>query len=161
MDFGDALEDEFPRGPAGLNGSGPPLQETGPSEGRYEARKRLFEDDGLPHPHLRHWALWVLHNAVVHPLLGLRTSHATLQFHELTSQLLNHRHPGTHGTRANRIWHTTVTYRWPRVDPSPKARFLWAFHNIVAHTAIGLVPCGSTFALHDLTAELMDVQGWV
>lgn len=40
-------------------------------------------------------------------------------------------------------------------------RLWWVVHNLVAHPAIALVPCATTFRWHDETARRMRVRGWV
>ena len=112
---------------------------------RYRARIDLFLKDGEPHPRLRHHALWVLHNVVAHPLLGLSPNRYSADLHELTSQWLSHRDVDLLG----------------EVAPEPTRPWAWRFHNVVAHVAIGLLPCAPTFLLHDVSAAWMDQPGWV
>jgi hypothetical protein len=58
---------------------------------------------------------------------------------------------------SNRPRRRTLSVRPPKVRNGA----LWALHNVVAHLAIGLVPCKTTFDLHDWSARVMDVPGWV
>lgn len=125
------------------------------SQARYENRKRMFEADGLPLPRARHTALWLLHNCVAHPLLvlGDQPSEKACEFHELTSQWLNHTETMPYHKRTLR----DLIYNVPKVEN----RRAWVLHNALSHLAIGLVPCKATFDLHDRTAEEMKVPGWV
>jgi len=126
------------------------------------ARIGKFEKDGRPVPRLRHHALWLLHNCVAHPLLavmGKNVSPVAVEFHELTSQWLNHktnpRWPSPPFEKAR--YRYVVEFQMPEV----KKTGFWVLHNVVAHTAIGLLPCRATFDLHDWTAKKMEVPHWV
>jgi len=124
------------------------------SEFRYLERIRKFEEDGKPLPHLRHAALWFVHNVVAHPLLALSPSEPAVEFHELTSHWLNHVAPARVSPRHTaRILHAEM----PKVSKKP----LWVLHNAISHVAIGVFPCKTTFDLHDWTARLMNVPGWM
>jgi len=134
----------------------------GGSRERYLDRIDLFKQDDRPMPRLRHHALWMLHNCVAHPLLavtGRRVSSLAVEFHELTSLWLNHLGP--------RRWRSPPsgpdTYRHQTEFRMPEVRKagFWMLHNVIAHAAIGLVPCKTTFDAHDWTARLIDVPGWV
>ena len=127
---------------------------------RYTARIEKFEKDGRPMPRLRHHALWLLHNCVAHPLLavtGKNVQPLAVEFHELTSQWLNHKRaanvPGGPVERRDR----SLQIMMPQVENEGS----WFIHNVLAHVAIGLVPCKTTFDLHDWSAEVMGVPGWV
>lgn len=122
--------------------------------GRYLARIQKFVTDKRPHPRLRHHALWVLHNCVAHPILGLTASDPAIEFHELTSAWLNHVKPP--------VQSGSVTYRQLRATrPDIKHPGLWVFHNLFAHMAIGLCPTKFTFEMHDWSARVMEVESWV
>ena len=49
---------------------------------------------------------------------------------------------------------TVQEYR-DRGVPVIRHRFLWILHNNVAHWAMGLFPCPTTFAFHDWTSRKM------
>lgn len=116
------------------------------SEGRYYHRLQSFHHDGRPYPWARHTAHWLLHNVVVHPLVGLLPGKVTTKLHDLSSEWLNK-------DELIRVSNVPVIRDDHRKD--------WLFHNIVAHALIGLVPCEETFKLHDRTAREMRVKGWV
>lgn len=119
-----------------------------PKEGsahRYRERIEKFKADGKALPQVRHYLFWLLHNLVAHPILGLVPTQVTVDFHEVTSKWLNH--------EEERILATPV--------PVIRDRLGWLYHNIVAHVAIGLLPCETTFDIHDTSAKDMDVPGWV
>lgn len=115
------------------------------SESRYYNRIRSFQRDGKPYPQLRHHALWLLHNCVAHPVLAIWPTRGAVEFHQLTSNWLNHR-PEAIGL--------------PQL-PEVRKRRAWVVHNLVAHLLIGLIPCRHTFQWHDQTAREMEVPGWV
>lgn len=129
-----------------------PLEFAEGSLERFNIRRRYFQNDKRPYPELRHAALWFLHNCVAHPILAASPTVMAAEFHELTSQWLRHDEWNA-GKRTLRI----------RVPPDvpPERRAAWVLHNVVAHCAIGLVPCKATFDFHDKTAKAMDVEGWV
>lgn len=148
MDFRD-YQDEEPT-PA------PPVEAPKPkppkgSGKRYTARISLFEADGAPAPKLRHMGFWLLHNCIAHPLLGFFPNQKTVEVHELTSSWLNHEMHGF--DKARRVLHAKV--------PTIPNQALWVLHNVVSHVAIGVAPSDFTFAMHDWTAELMQIPGWV
>lgn len=118
------------------------------SEARYKLRLAKFRGDGRRWPRLRHHALWLLHNCVAHPLLALTTSDPAIELHELTSQWLNHE--DRKNVRVIRV-----------LRPKVQTRGAWILHNLVAHVAIGTLPCTATFRFHDKTAQQMGVPGWV
>lgn len=123
---------------------------------RYAERIGKFEEDGRPLPRLRHHALWMLHNCVAHPLLaatGRNVPTLAIKFHELTSLWLNHVGAVVRPSGRRRVTSSPV--------PKVKKTGFWLLHNIVAHAAIGLLPCKATFDLHDWTARAMNVPGWV
>lgn len=99
---------------------------------------------------LSHSAYWLLHNCVAHPILGLIPDDKTIAFHELTSRWLNT--PSAEGF-------PTLSHP-PLTIPNGKRR-AWVFHNVVAHMAIGLLPCKRTFDLHDKSAKDLGIKGWV
>ena len=152
----DKLEDQLKRSTVSR-----PEEPQG-AQARYTARIEQFEKDGRPLPRLRHRALWLLHNCIAHPLLALageRVATVAVEFHELTSQWLNHREPGTRPTRPREpiIQARVIQFEMPKVE-NPG---MWMLHNLVSHPAIGLWPSKVTFDLHDWTAKLMDVPNWV
>lgn len=102
----------------------------------------------------KHKLFWLLHNCVAHPLLGLLPNHKSVGFHDLTSEWLNRPQMDDYDN-----WDPTPRSRTPYVEE--KNRALWLLHNLVVHPAIGLFPCEFTFELHDLTADAMEVDGWV
>lgn len=120
------------------------LPHVGASLDRYLDRLEAFEEDGQPYPVARHSALWVLHNAVAHPLLGLFPGEYTGDFHELTSRWLN---------KAPR-WKNV---RLPKIDNRRK----WVIHNCLVHPLIGLLPLAFAFDIHDESARHLGVPGWV
>lgn len=128
-----------------------PLDFAEGAQERFNIRRRYFRNDKKPHPELRHAALWFLHNCVAHPILAVRPGMLAAEFHELTSQWLQHRA----WDAGNRRLHVHK----PEVTPAKRAA--WVLHNLVAHVAIGLVPCKATFDFHDKTATAMNVDGWV
>lgn len=124
-----------------------PLDFMDTSEERYQFRRRLFERDGKRFPRLRHWLLWILHNNIVHPILGLFPSERLVRWHKVTSQWLNHRPRYT----------TVAKWEIPKVNK----RLPWLIHNILSHSLIGLFPFGWAFRWHDSTAEKMGIPDWV
>lgn len=157
------------------------------SEGRFQARVEDWRFAYGEHPGMDapprtrflgdafHALHWLGHNVVVHPFLGvtvaakwvaidklaglphpvaahaLRTvaedlSRLALDLHDLSSKHLN------------RLFH------YPR-SPVPSGNTsrakAWLVHNVLAHVAIGLLPCEATFAWHDETARDMGIRGWV
>ena len=101
----------------------------------------LEEENG----YIKHSALWFFHNCIAHPILGIIPSKHTVKLHEWASKKL-----------ANKSTENMV------VPPVPviKNYLAWLNHNVVAHIAIGLVPCDATFYYHDKTAKEMDIPGW-
>jgi hypothetical protein len=132
-----------------------PLEFAEGSHERFQIRRLYFRNDKKPHPELRHAALWVLHNCVAHPILAVSPGPMAAEFHELTSQWLRNQHRDHSAGRGRWL----LIRKMPVVPPEKRAA--WVLHNVVAHVAIGLAPCKATFALHDKTAEAMDVEGWV
>lgn len=128
----------------------PPEQELqSRSSDRYRARLPKFQ--GETWPRLTHYMLWLLHNCVVHPLLALFPRQKLFQVHELTSCWLeNEKFSQVVGNRIRQVHVPEITSRWK-----------WIKHNLIAHMAIGLLPCEWTFAYHDRTAADMNVIGWV
>lgn len=61
------------------------------SQGRYQRRVHMFKIDGKSFSRIRHGFWWVLHNCVAHPLLGILPFSKTFQFHDWTSNKLNHK----------------------------------------------------------------------
>lgn len=117
------------------------------SEERYKERLFYFLKDKKALPRLRHYLLWLLHNCIAHPILALCVSSYTIEFHELTSQWLNH---------------TGVRINFLRImAPKISNKFSWFMHNFIAHIAIGLFPFKPIFKFHDKTAKWMNVSGWV
>ncbi len=129
----------------------PAIEASGGSEKRYAKRIDLFTRSRLAHPHLAHHAHWLLHNCVVHPAVGVLPCQETVELHGLSSAWLS-RIPG---------WVGVDEAEMPVIPSGPKARAYWLLHNVVAHVAIGLAPCGPTFTFHDWTAKKMNVEGWV
>jgi len=132
------------------------------AEKRFDERIGLFVKDGDPMPRVRHHMLWLLHNCVAHPLLavaGKNVPPLAVEFHELTSLWLNHKPFGSGPVLPGekQKFRHVVEFTMPKVERP----FVWALHNLVAHTMIGLAPCKATFKFHDWTARLMDVPGWV
>ncbi len=124
----------------------------GGAEARYRARIPLFEGDGLPNPRLRHYTHWLIHNCVVHPLLGAIPNIRMAELHQLSSNWLNRKRVFADFGKIER--------RGPPKIPEGN-RGWWLLHNVAAHIAIGLCPTRPTFAFHDWTAEKMGVPGWV
>ena len=119
------------------------------SKERYVKRVQRFVDDAddeEKYPKLTHHLLWLIHNCIAHPMLGLFPGYYTVQFHNLTSNWLNL-------TYSNSLKRTII----PKIPN--KGRWIW--HNVVSHMLIGLVPCKFTFQYHDRTAEKLGVPGWV
>jgi hypothetical protein len=116
------------------------------SHGRFYQRLALFKGDGKAYPRLRHFGFWLIHNCLVHPLLGVVPRPFVLDLHELSSRWLNQkRNP----------------FVFPFVYPKIPSYFLWFFHNVFAHILIGVFPIRPMFAFHDWTATLMGVPDWV
>lgn len=113
------------------------------SQRRYNERIYQFASDGKRWSRARHQAHWLLHNVVVHPLVGLFPGQLTVKLHDLSSKKLNHGRG-----RASKL-------------PLIKNRATWLRHNILAHIMIGIDPCEMTFTFHDWTAREMNVSGWV
>ena len=67
-----------------------PEEDSSTSYGRFHIRAKQFATDGKPYPKLRHAYWWLLHNVVVHPLLGLFPTKTTFRWHDVTSDGLNH-----------------------------------------------------------------------
>lgn len=115
---------------------------------RYAARLDWWTgDDDLDVESMRraHDRLWLLHNVVAHPLLGIwPRSQYTVDFHQLTSAWLN----------------TGESYKSVNA-PRVSNRAWWMIHNVVAHLAIGFLPNKHTFEFHDWTAKKMAVKDWV
>lgn len=118
------------------------------SRKRYEQRIKYFEEDRSPAPKLRHWSFWMIHNCLSHPLLGFFPNEKTVELHQMTSAWLNHEGYGSGRTPSVRV-------------PDIRNPALWVLHNCVSHVAIGVAPSKLTFELHDWTAELMNIPGWV
>jgi hypothetical protein len=131
----------------------------GGAQERYVERIRRFRKDGRSWPRLRHHALWLLHNCVAHPLLAVRGRHVPLlavELHELTSQWLNHE-DATFFKVSSPWIHRSLEPTVPKVERTG----MWTVHNVLAHMAIGLLPCKRTFSWHDRSARAMNVPGWV
>jgi len=126
------------------------LEDVNGAAGRYEVRKKWFQNDGEPNPKLRHQAFWFIHNCVAHPMLGLFPNRQAVQFHSLTSSWLN----------KERV-EISDSDRYPIQAPKIPNKKAWILHNVVAHVAIGLWPSEWTFRFHDESAEKMKVPGWV
>ncbi len=122
------------------------------SEQRYTNRIPLFTADGEPHPRLRHYTHWFVHNCIVHPLLGVIPNERTAELHQLSSNWLNRKRSFQDFGRVER--------QGPPKIPEGK-RAWWLLHNVAAHVAIGLCPTRPTFAFHDWSAKKMDIPGWV
>lgn len=126
---------------------------------RYADRVRLFAEDGRSMPRLRHRAFWLLHNCVAHPLLALgsrRGSTLTTEFHEITSRWLNHESMTAYASRRGQFYRVVHVH-----VPEVAKPVSWVIHNVIAHVAIGLLPCKPTFDFHDWSAKVMAVPGWV
>ncbi len=102
-----------------------------------------YQQPSVSFPDEKHDALWILHNAVAHPLLGILPCKATVALHDKTSS-------------------------WLARKENPKSampviplRRTWLLHNVVAHMAIAFFPCRETFDFHDKTATMQNVRGWV
>lgn len=118
---------------------------------RYKARVQSFKADGHSWPRVRHFFFWMVHNVVVHPMLGLVVNDKTTALHDLSSQWLN---------KANRTSLVGRQLLFTEV-PVVQKRGFWLLHNVLAHVLIGFLPCKLTFAFHDWTAKKMSVPGWV
>jgi len=121
-------------------------------ESRYHERVEKFVQDGTPNPRLRHHLLWLAHNCVAHPLLGVLPNMRTVELHTVTSNWLNK-------NRAMRDLVPMFTEMRLKEIPSKPDKW-WVFHNVVAHVAIGLAPIKPCFDFHDWSAKKMDVPGW-
>jgi len=136
------------------------------AESRFHARVSRFEAARQPWPKLRHHAFWMLHNCISHPFLAVSPGPTAVEFHELTSQWLNHVEPK--GLRpeqqevAKRVGLDTLRSRTlvTRI-PTIKKRAAWFVHNAIAHPLIGVLPTKWAFKIHDKTAEAMEVPYWV
>ncbi len=127
------------------------------AEQRFHARIPLFVKDGRPNPRLRHHTHWLIHNCIVHPLLGVIPNQRTAELHSLSSNWLNHR-AGDWKQRLRGGAYQTFS---PIPQIPEGKRGWWLLHNVVAHMAIGLCPTKPAFDLHDWSAEKMDVPGWL
>ncbi len=125
-----------------------PLEVQTGAQKRFSERLIKFETDGKPNPELRHAALWLIHNCVAHPLLGLLPGQHTTELHELTSCWLN-KFPVQD---LDMVMAPTIT---------DENRGWWLFHNLIAHVFIGVAPIQEAFDLHDWSATKMGVKGWV
>ncbi len=94
---------------------------------------------------VRHHVWWLAHNLVAHPLLAVAASRPVINLHDWTSQRLNREREAPEPSPAPEIGH----------------RLWWVVHNLVAHPAIALVPCATTFKWHDVSARRMRVPGWI
>lgn len=123
---------------------------------RYHKRILAFErDETVRFPRALHHMHWMLHNCIVHPILGVAPNQYSVEMHELSSLWLNHSHAKNNSSKT-KPHHRLLQFALPDI----KHRGWWLFHNTVAHTAIGLLPCDATFKLHDWSANKMNVQGW-
>ncbi len=117
------------------------------AEGRYRRRLARWtagrSGPGLLAARLAHRGWWLLHNLVVHPLLGLVHGRRALALHDWTGRRLD----------ADDRPRSSAP---PRID----RRLWWLVHNLAAHPAIALAPCAATFRWHDATARRMRVPGW-
>lgn len=120
---------------------------------RLHAFRRRCRVRHLRFPALRHHFWWVLHNVIVHPLIGLFPSKLAVRAHTVTSDGLNLR-------RGSKDPMPPYVPRYPFAY-GLQCRFWWLVHNLVAHVLIGLLPFGPAFRFHDWTAERMHVVGWV
>lgn len=116
------------------------------SAGRFQYRLNVFKTDGRPHPVLRHWGFWVIHNCVVHPMMAVSPSSFLLELHELSSYWVNHR---------------SGSALYFNLPPKIKSRFWWTLHNFIGHMAIGILPIKPCFAFHDWSAPKMGSPDWV
>ncbi len=128
------------------------------SEFRYHRRKQFFRADKQKRPLLRHDALWLLHNCVAHPILAISQRPGALEFHELTSQWLNHMPHTSQGGRPEGHFFKRIVQT---VEPKIKDKLAWVVHNAIVHPLIGFFPTKWAFELHDKSAEKMGVPGWV
>jgi len=121
---------------------------------RYKYRTVLYQTDGRKRPRLRHHFYWLLHNCVAHPILGVFINRHAVEFHELTSKWLNKVRPVSYGRGTHTL---DIGYSMPKV----KKKGAWFLHNCVVHPLIGLLPFAPFFFLHDWSAKVMNVKGWV
>ncbi len=110
---------------------------------RFQRRWERWEKSGVSFPQVRHVGWWLLHNVVSHPAL-VYPCDATLWLHDWSSQQLNRRGK----FRASK-------------PPKIQRRAAWVVQNVAAHIVMGFLPVESAFRFHDVTAEWMDVPGWV
>jgi len=141
----------------------PPKQPHPTSAGRYDERRAAWEEfygrTGV-YLHLFHW---LLHNGLVHPLLGLAElarvltqdhypfTQLAVDLHDLSSWWLNN--PG-HWTPESEPYHMERAPQIPKL-------LSWLIHNNLVHPMIAFAPCQTTFELHDLSAKEMGVEHWV
>jgi hypothetical protein len=115
-----------------------------------EARERFFERQLIfAYRHgsagrLVHALAWLVHNCLVHPILGLFPCSASVKLHDLSADWLN---------QSPR----SASASLPRIDN----RRAWIVHNCLAHFAMGVAPFGPVFRAHDRSAERMNVEGWI
>lgn len=98
-------------------------------------------------PIIRYRIWWLIHNCMVHPMLAILPIRLVLFAHDWTGYKLNRLE----------IFQSSPP---PDIPLHLRSYFEWFVHNFVAHIAIGLVPCRTTFKFHDYTAKRMDVNGW-
>lgn len=94
---------------------------------------------------VRHHGWWLIHNLVAHPLLAFARGRRAVAFHDWTSRRLN----------------LETSKRTPSPLPEVQRPLWWFVHNVVAHAAMAIAPCTTTFRWHDTTARRMQVRGWV
>lgn len=138
------------------------------SETRYHKRIQNWVGTFGERGRLAHRLHWLLHNNVVHPLIGLAAI-ADAAIDAVAKQPLAYPSLSAY---AEDIHH--VSSHWlnqPEQLPVPKAPNLppipddklgaWVRHNLLVHPLIGLLPCTETFAWHDRSAEAVGVKGRV
>lgn len=123
------------------------------SRERYFSRKKKFK--GFKGK-IEHHILWMIHNCIAHPVLGIYVCNKTLKFHDNTSALLNESFNCLNQLSSQYYVEIYETY-YPRLN----YKFRWFLHNSIIHFFLGLFPCKFMFKLHDITAKYMDEPDWV
>lgn len=96
-------------------------------------------------PILRYRIWWIIHNCIIHPILGFLPIKPIVFAHDWTSMRLN-------------------LYVKIKKSPIPQLtieKYIpWIIHNVAAHSIIGIFPTEKTFLFHDKTAKKMNVHNW-
>lgn len=113
----------------------------------------------------------LLHNNVVHPLLGLSylvdriSEEMTGEYYPLSQLMVDLHHLSSHWLNNPGHWAPLGGNDLGgfKLERAPEVHNLkaWLLHNMVAHPLLGLFPGPRTGAYHDKTAHEMGVDHWV